>query len=376
MVATGDRPAGPPRPESAAGDTAELEAILASLPDALVVYGPNGDIVRMNALAERTMQLAPGEAAQPLEARWGRYRVWSVEGRPLELEESPVARALRGEVVRGAHLRLEAPSGTSWVLASAAPLRAPDGAITGAVLTFSDETPMHALEEARDDLVRMISHDLRTPLSAVLAQAHLLRRHPDDAAKVIERATAITRSCDRMAAMIRDLLDATLLEAGQLRMAPRRVELPAFVSEAIERLRGALPVERVSVEAGGEVAIAADPERLERILVNLLSNALKYSPPQAPVVVVVAPAEGGATLTVADRGVGIAPEDLPHIFERFFRARGARRPEGLGLGLYITRLLVYAHGGRIEVESYLGTGTAIRVFLPTEGPLHGPPPAP
>lgn len=376
MVATGDSPAGPPRRESAAGDAAELEAILASLPDALVVYGPSGEILRMNALAERTAQLAPGEAGQPLAARWGRYRVWSTEGRPLELEDSPVARALRGEVVRGVHLRLEAPSGTSWVLASAAPLRAPDGTIRGAVLTFSDETPMHALEEARDDLVRMISHDLRTPLNAVLAQAHLLRRHPDDVAKVTERAQAIARSCDRMAAMIRDLLDATLLEAGQLRMAPRRVELPAFVSDAIERLRGALPVERVSVQAGAPVAVAADPERLERILVNLLSNALKYSPPQAAVVVVVAPAEGGATLTVVDRGVGIAPEDLPHIFERFFRARGARRPEGLGLGLYITRLLVYAHGGRIEVESYLGTGTAFRVFLPTEGPLHGPPPAP
>jgi signal transduction histidine kinase len=193
---------------------------------------------------------------------------------------------------------------------------------------------------------------------------------------VDERARSIARSCERMNGMIQDLLEATLLEAGQLRMSPRRLDLAAFVPEVVERLRGALPMERVSVRIPAVAAIVADPARLERILVNLLSNALKYSSPQSPVDVDVALADGGATITVADRGIGIAPEDLPHVFDRFFRARGARQPEGLGLGLYITRLLVQAHGGKVEVESYLGTGSAFRVFLPEQGPLHPAPPAP
>jgi signal transduction histidine kinase len=124
------------------------------------------------------------------------------------------------------------------------------------------------------------------------------------------------------------------------------------------------------------VAAYGDAERLERILVNLLSNALKYYSPEGEVTVRVERLEGAAVLTVADRGVGIAPEDLPHVFERFFRARAARQPEGLGLGLYITRLLVYAHGGRVEVQSQLGCGSTFRVVLPDGRPLPTPPPAP
>ena len=103
---------------------------------------------------------------------------------------------------------------------------------------------------------------------------------------------------------------------------------------------------------------------------NLLTNALKYSAPQSQVVVELTAADGGVALSVSDRGVGIAPEDLPHVSERFFRAKGARRPEGLGLGLYITRLLVQAHGGTLDVESVLGQGSTFRIVLPAP-PLPG-----
>jgi signal transduction histidine kinase len=296
--------------------------------------------------------------------------------RPLALEESPPARALRGEIVRGAHLRVEGPGGTAWLLASAAPIRAPDGTVWGAVLTLSDVSDLHHLETARDDLVRMVSHDLRTPLNAILAQAHLLKIEAAEPARVRERARSIGRNCDRMRAMIQDLLEATLLEAGQLRMTPAELDLGALARDVVERHRGGIPVERVRVEAAGRVAAYGDAERLERILVNLLSNALKYSSPEGEVTVRVERLEGAAVLTVADRGVGIAPEDLPHVFERFFRARAARQPEGLGLGLYITRLLVYAHGGRVEVQSQLGCGSTFRVVLPDGRPLPTPPPAP
>jgi signal transduction histidine kinase len=354
----------------------ELEAILAALPDALVLYGRRGEILRMNATAERFLGLAPGDEHLPLAERWGRFRLFADGIRPLALEESPVSRALRGELVRGAHLRVEGPTGNSWVLASAAPIRGPDGSPWGAVLTFSDESELHDLETARDDLVRMVSHDLRTPLNAILSQAHMLRLEPAEPGRVRERALSIARNCERMGSMIQDLLEATLLEAGQLRMAPVELDLAALARDVVERHHGALPVERVRVEAGRAVAAYGDAERLERILVNLLSNALKYSSPAGEVTVRVERADRAATLTVADRGVGIAPEDLPHVFDRFFRARAARQPEGLGLGLYITRLLVYGHGGRIDVESQLGCGSTFRVLLPDARPLPTPPPAP
>jgi signal transduction histidine kinase len=354
----------------------ELEAILAAQPDALVLYGRRGEILRMNAAAERLMVIPPEERGLPLSARPSRWRVFSPGNRALRRDESPVARALRGETVRSAHLRVERDGGSSWILASAAPILGPDGSPSGAVLTFSDESELHDLEAARDDLVRMVSHDLRTPLNAILAQAHLIRLQRRDADRVEQRAIAIARSCERMRSMIQDLLEATLLEAGQLRMSPVELDLAAFAREVIERHRGALAVDRVRVGGAPRMPARADPARLERILVNLVSNALKYSPPQGEVTVRVERAEGGAVLAVSDRGVGIAPEDLPHVFDRFFRARGARQPEGLGLGLYITRLLVYAHGGRIEVASQLGCGSTFEVFLPAAPPLPTPPPQP
>jgi signal transduction histidine kinase len=257
-----------------------------------------------------------------------------------------------------------------WVLASAAPVRGADHAIVGAVLTFSDETTLHDMEKARDDLVGMISHDLRTPLNAVYNQAHLLRRHADDPVQVEARASAVLKSCERMSAMIQDLVEATLLEDQRLQITPEPVDLAVIVPELLERFRGALETERVRLAVEPAIPRAlADPHRLERIVMNLLTNALKYSPPQGEITLELASHPDGVAIVVSDRGVGIAPEDVPHVFERFFRARGMRRPEGLGLGLYITRLLVEAHGGRIEVSSRLGQGSTFRVVLPAAGPL-------
>jgi signal transduction histidine kinase len=343
----------------------ELDAVFDAVADGFVLFGPGGEILRMNDEARRLFSYPGDVRNSSLAERFARLDIRTADGAALSFEDSPVARALRGETVRALHLRVRREDESGWVHASAAPVRAPDGTGLGAVLTVSDETALHRLEEARDDLVRMISHDLRTPLGVVYAQAQLLRRHPEDAARVGDRARSIARSCERMSAMIQDLVEATLLEAGQLRLSPVAVDLGTLVPEIVERLRGGVDVERVRLAiAPGLPRAWADPERLERVMVNLVTNALKYSAPQSEVVLEVSSREGDVALAVSDRGIGIAPEDLPHLSERFFRARGARRPEGLGLGLYIARRLVEAHGGTLEVESVLGRGSTFRVVLP------------
>jgi signal transduction histidine kinase len=351
----------------------ELDAVFDAVADGFVLFGPGGEILRMNDEARRLFAHAQETRGATLAERYALLDVRTAEGTPLPYEASPFARALRGETIRALHLRIRRGEESGWVHASAAPVRGPDGVSVGAVLTFSDETALHHLEEARDDLVRMISHDLRTPLNAVYAQAHLLRKQPRDPARVEERARSIARSCERMGAMIQDLVEATLLEAGQLRITRGAVDLAALVPEILERLRGAVEVERVRLEVSPDLPRAsADPERLERILVNLLTNALKYSAPQSEVVIGLAGMDGDVLITVSDRGIGIAPEDLPHVSDRFFRAKSARQPEGLGLGLYITRLLVQAHGGRLDVESTLGQGSTFRVLLPAAPLPAGP----
>jgi len=171
-------------------------------------------------------------------------------------------------------------------------------------------------------------------------------------------------SARRMSLMIQDLADSARLEAGQMRLETRPVDLDRMVSDLLTQLTGAMDVGRIKVNIPTRLPyVNADPNRLERILINLITNALKYSRPGTDVSILAKPVDGEVVTSVTDQGQGIAPEDLPHIFERFYRAKGTRRGDGLGLGLYITKGLVEAHGGRIWVESELGKGSTFHFSL-------------
>lgn len=165
--------------------------------------------------------------------------------------------------------------------------------------------------------------------------------------------------------MIQDLVDTARLEAGHLELKKQPTSLEHFMYGLLERATGAVDAQRIRMEVpAGLSPVLADPNRLERIVMNLLSNALKYSPAESTVLVTAESRDGEATVSIADQGEGIAPEDLPHIFERFYRARSAREAQGAGLGLYITKMLVEAHGGRIWVRSELGKGSTFYFTLP------------
>jgi signal transduction histidine kinase len=222
-----------------------------------------------------------------------------------------------------------------------------------------------ALHEQREDLVRTLAHDVRSPLSIITMNAALLARETESSPAVRRRAQAIEKSAASVVGMLGDLVEMARLESGHLRLDRRPVDLAGFVLDLQAHLAGTLPLDRVQVTVpAGLPAADVDPQRLERILVNLLSNALKYAPAPTPVVLGASVQDGQLVVSVADRGPGIAPRDLPHLFEKYFRAGGSPKKEGIGLGLYATRLLVQVHGGRIWVESALGEGTTFYVALP------------
>lgn len=357
---------------------AELVAVIDAIADGIVIFGPEGDVRSMNEAAFAYVTGGAVPATSGREPPPG-PRFVDAEGAPLPFARSPVGRALAGETVRGLHLRTEDPETgrRGWVSASAAPIRGAEGRIEGAVLTFSDETSVYRLQEERDDLLRAITHDLRTPLNAIYMQAHAVERGLGGPERAVERGRSMLKSCERMSQMLQDLSDSAQLEAGRLHLLPQPIDVAGLARELLDRLRGGLDVDRVRLAAdAGAPAAMADPRQLERIFVNLVSNALKYSPPQTEVEVRVTRADDGVELAVADHGVGITPEDQVHLFERWFRAKGTRRPEGLGLGLYITRLLVEAQRGRIRVESSPGQGSIFRVILPVARPADGSAPAP
>jgi two-component system sensor histidine kinase BarA len=214
--------------------------------------------------------------------------------------------------------------------------------------------------EQREDLLRAVSHDLRNPLQVVVLQAQRLQRQADDHAR--RPAGAILAASRRMDRMLRDLADAARSEGSGIALTARPVPLRPFVTELLEVSEGAMDAQRVENAVPQELPpVLADPDRLDRILANLLGNALKYS--EDRVVIDARPNATHVHVTVSDRGPGIAADDLPRIFDRFYRGQ-RHEGEGLGLGLFIVRKLVEAHGGRIWAESRPGEGSTFTFTLP------------
>ncbi|HYS80296.1 MAG TPA: ATP-binding protein [Anaeromyxobacteraceae bacterium] len=343
-----------------------LESIFSSMADGLMLFAPDGRITRMNPSAREMLGFGPAEVNQPISERMTRVRVLDASGQEVPLERLPVVAALRGESMRGQAYCLDLPDGRKvWTVIGAAPILAPGGGVTGAVLTLGDVSRLRAVQEEREDVSRMISHDLRAPLGIVLAQARLIGRRNEGLDAVRARAEAIATSAQRMASMLNDLVESALIEAGKLHLEKEPVDLGALVRDLRARLAAPYDGERIRVEVTPELSsVVADSNRLERVLMNLLTNALKYSAPGSAVVVRLSCDATDAGIEVEDEGQGIAVEDLPHLFERYFRAVGTSRHEGMGLGLYTARRLVEAHGGTIGVTSVAGKGSLFRVRLP------------
>ncbi|MBI4320216.1 MAG: PAS domain S-box protein [Chloroflexi bacterium] len=347
---------------------AELDIVITSVADALVIYAPGGQIVRMNPAAERMLGYTPAECELAMAERLARVRVETPEGKPFPLEQMPAWRALHGETVHGVISAIRNGKETLWALVSGAPVRTPDGQLLGAVAIFTDITALHELQAQREAFVHTISHDLRAPLTSIRGHAQLLQRVLEKAGLLDLGAMpleAIATGSRQMNVMIQDMVDSVRLETGQLQLRKWPLDLKLSVPNMLRRAAGVMSVGRVRVDIAADLPSACtDPDRLERIMLNLVSNALKYSAPETEVCVKIERVGREALVTVRDRGVGIAAQDLPHIFERFYRSGNALKAEGLGLGLYITRMLVEAHGGRIWAESELGKGTSVYLTLP------------
>jgi two-component system sensor histidine kinase ResE len=253
------------------------------------------------------------------------------------------------------------------------PLAAGD-AVRGAVAVIRDVTEEFRIEKMRTDFVANVSHEIRTPLSMLQGYSEALL--DDMAATPEERremVQVIHEESQRMGRLVQDLLDLAKMEAGHLDLVLRRVDVSQLL-QRIHRKYAAMAKERgIALEWTAEERLVleqADDDRMEQVLANLLSNAIRHTPAGKAIRLSarrVAAAKGDLVeLEVADEGSGIPAEDLPYIFERFYKADKARTRNGggTGLGLAIARHLVEAHGGEIRVRSELGKGTTFTVRLP------------
>jgi PAS domain S-box-containing protein len=221
---------------------------------------------------------------------------------------------------------------------------------------------------ARDEVLSVVSHDLRNPLSAVSMCARTLLEHPpatEGERQKLYRSTL--DAADWMNHLMQDLVDAASIDAGRLSVAADTQSVSQLLDASVEMLSARSQADgvKVVIDASRPLPfVNADETRVIQVLSNLLSNAIKYSPRGATVTLGATPNVDDVTIWIRDRGAGIAPEHLPHVFDRFWHVRGASRVRGSGLGLAIARGIVGAHGGRIWVESEVGVGSTFFFTLP------------
>jgi PAS domain S-box-containing protein len=342
-----------------------LRTVIESCPVGLLLFeGPDGEHVEANSLAiallGRTLDPGGGSGQYIDQLRHG-------SGRPMTADELPSNRALRGETIGPSEeYLLQRPDGTTaCILSSAAPVFDEQGGIAGAVLAFDDITALKDLERLREEWTTIVAHDLRQPLNAITMHASLLGRRLEDA-RAKKTTEAIAANARRLDRMIHDLLDLSRLEAARLQIEPRPIDIESIVRTAADRTTALAEGRRVAVSLHGEMpALCADPDRVDQILDNLLSNAIRYGEPGTDVTVEVGGNPDGVVVSVTNRGPGIEPEILPELFQRFHRDEAhAGKRESVGLGLYITKGLVEAHGGHIDVTSTPGETTTFRFTLP------------
>jgi PAS domain S-box-containing protein len=267
---------------------------------------------------------------------------------------------VEGDLDRDSHVPL--PVGVTY-----APLLSPEGKLRNIIVSVRDITHFRTADEIKSTFISIVSHELRTPVALIKGYASTLRR--DDArwdrSTISDSLAVIEEEADRLSRMIDDLLDASRLQAGGLTLNRADVSLPVLASRVAERFTSQSNKHTIMTEFPDNVPIIlADETRLEQVLSNLVSNALKYAPRgEIKITGRVRPEQ--VIVCVSDEGPGIEAKDLPHIFDRFYRSsRAVKQTKGAGLGLYLARAIVEAHGGRMWADPKPDTGARICFSLP------------
>lgn len=249
-----------------------------------------------------------------------------------------------------------------------APLTSAEGALLNIIASVRDITRFREAEEVKSTFISVISHELKTPVALIKGYVGTLRREDAnwDREIVADSLAVIEEEADRLAMLIENLLDASRLQAGGIKIRLADVDLRLLAQRVAERFLTQTTIHKIVVDLPAEFpVIVGDEERLGQVFSNLISNAIKYSPSGGEIRISGQVRADQVIVCITDQGTGVAPEDMPHIFDRFYRSQDATRTtKGAGLGLYLARAVVEAHGGHIWVEPHSGKGARLCFSLP------------
>ncbi len=346
-----------------------LNALLDSVADGIIILSPSQIVERCNPALERLLSLSAGEGQGKPHDQVIR---WVKRSTDMTLEQ-----AIAGgwPLTPHAHLYVEGdlkvsdnlpplPVGITY-----APLMSDENILLNIIATVRDITHFRQAEELKSTFVSVVSHELKTPLALIKGYVSTLRREDArwDRAIVKESLQVIEEETDRLSKLVEDLLDASRLQANNLSIKRSDVLLPDMARHIAQRMQTQTTQHTIVVDFPGDFpVILADEQRVNQVLTNLVGNSIKYSPggeiritgQVRPDIVIIC---------VSDQGPGIAQSDIPHIFDRFYRSTdAARNTKGVGLGLYLTRAIIEAHGGKIWVDPETGKGARFCFLLPRQ----------
>ncbi len=331
-----------------AAERSVLTALVETLNEGVIAISPEHQVVRINETGQRLLSI---ERPPP----------FAMDFLPREATlRAAISRAMSGTETEPEELVI----GDNTLSLTARPLI--NG---GAVVALFDLTPIRKLEAVRRDFVANVSHELRTPLTIVGGFAETMQDPDVPMEKRAEFARTILSNTQRMQRIVDELLDLSRIESGHWKPRPEAVRMTDLANDIFTRLGAPAKSKGIALDARidpGAVAVYADRTALEQILVNLVENAIRYSGEGGRITIETKPVDNGVAVIVSDTGMGIPPEHLPRIFERFYRVDSGRSREsgGTGLGLAIVRHLVDAHDGWVRADSVVGAGTTITVFFP------------
>jgi two-component system phosphate regulon sensor histidine kinase PhoR len=353
------------------GEKEKADSILRCMIEGVVVLDPKGNVLVINERAKEMFHVPAGRNVQGASV--------------LELSRHPDIRAILNEVLKfdftsnTYRKEIELEDGT-WFSVNAAPLRTALRMTLGSILVFHDVSEIKRLETVRTDFVANVSHELRTPLTAIQGYVETLIHNPPAETEVQHQfLEIIERHAERLGRLTEDLLTLSDLESGKVQLSPRRIDTRALISQVLEIFweraakRGVSLSQDIAENCG---QINGDPDRLQQLLINLVDNAVKYTPSGGKVTIAASEIQSATDaprqiqVSVADTGAGIPEKDLPRLTERFYRVDKARSRDlgGTGLGLAIVKHIVQAHGGELKIASEINKGTTVTVRLPIAKP--------
>ena len=346
-----------------------MDALLDSAADGILILSPGHVIERCNPAFGRMLGQKPenlrGQShaeAIRLERRKDGLTLEQAEAGGWPLTPN-AALYVEGDLERENGLPL--PVGITY-----SPLVNPDGSLVNIMVTVRDITRFREADELKSTFISVISHELKTPVALIKGYVSTLRREDAswDRNVVRDSLEVIEEEADRLTSLIENLLDASRLQAGVLAMSRSDVLLDKLTERIAEKFRTQTSLHTLTVDFSPDFpVILADEDRISQVLTNMLSNAIKYSPEGGEIRISGRVLPEQVIVCVSDQGPGIAPEDIPHVFDRFYRSSDvSRTTKGAGLGLYLARAVVEAHGGRIWVDPKPGDGARICFSLQRE----------